>query len=241
MPWRSDRRDPAQTHILDTALARARRVGPEGVAVFDLDSCLFDPRPRQQAILRDHAARGGPAWLTQVQPEHFVDWHLDQTLRRAGVPEDQLLAHLEAVRRVWTFGFFSGDFLHLDHPLPGAVDFVSAVASAGLTLVYLTGRDHWMAGATGRALHAAGFPWGEPHRLMVKPDPSLDDTQFKAGALEAVAQLGQVCLFFDNEPANVNVFAARHPEALVVFVDTDHSPRPERPDPALPVVNGFLR
>lgn len=241
MAWRSDRRDAAQTHVLDSALARARRAGPRGVAVFDLDSCLFDPRPRQATILADHAARGGPDWLRAVRPEHFEDWHLDRTLRRAGVPGDQVEAHLAEVRRVWAWGFFSGDYLYLDPPLPGAVPYVTEVAALGLTVVYLTGRDHWMAGATARALAAAGFPWGEPHRLMCKPDPTLEDAQFKAGALEAIAQLGQVAVFFDNEPANVNVFAARHPEALVVFVDTDHSPRPDRPEPSLPVVSGFLR
>jgi len=45
----------------------------------------------------------------------------------------------------------------------------------------------------------------------------------------------------DNEPANVNKFHDRHPDAQVVFVETDHSPRPDEPHSDLQWLRGFLR
>jgi hypothetical protein len=74
----------------------------------------------------------------------------------------------------------------------------------------------------------------------MKPDARADDTTFKEGALAAIAELGRVVLYLDNEPANVNVFKRVHPEALVVFVETDHSPRPDEPHPDLPWLRSFL-
>ena len=86
---------------------------------------------------------------------------------------------------------------------------------------------------TEASLRAWGFPYDvDRTTLLVKPDFRQDDTAFKEAALEIVAALGHVVLYLDNEPSNVNLFRRRHPEALVVFVETDHSPKPVEPDPA---------
>jgi hypothetical protein len=69
----------------------------------------------------------------------------------------------------------------------------------------------------------------------------MDDTEFKESALETIATLGEVVTYFDNEPANVNLFAARHPSATVVFVETDHSPKPIEPAAEIPWIRSFLR
>ena len=76
---------------------------------------------------------------------------------------------------------------------------------------------------------------------MVKPEIHTDDTEFMNTALNRIAELGQPVLFLDNEPSNVNRFRERHPEALVVFVETDHSPKPDEPHPEIPWLRNFSR
>ena len=99
-----------------------------------------------------------------------------------------------------------------------------------------------MEAGTQAALVGYGFPFGvERTSLMVKPDARTDDTNFKAEAIERIDTMGRVVLYLDNEPANVNLFRRRHPEALVVFVETDHSPRPDEPDADIPWLRSFYR
>ncbi len=76
---------------------------------------------------------------------------------------------------------------------------------------------------------------------MVKPDFKTDDTEFKDTALKAIAEMAQPVLFMDNEPANVNKFRDRYPSAQVVFVETDHSPRPDEPHESLAWLRSFSR
>lgn len=228
-----------QDAALDAAVALA---GPGAVVVLDLDGCLFDSRPRIIHLLRELAGRPGFLELYAVEPQHFVDWDLRATLLRAGV-EAERAAALAVEGQAWfNEHFFRSERVLHDHALPGAPPFVWSLYQAGATVVYLTGRHEDMRPGTERALAGAGFPWARPRvHLLMKPDARTDDTQFKAEALREVRLWGPPRVFFDNEPANVNLFAAAHPEALVVFVETDHSPRPDQPAPGLPWVRGFLR
>jgi hypothetical protein len=122
--------------------------------------------------------------------------------------------------------------------MPGAPAFVRDLHAAGLDVVYLTGRDVSMRPGTEEALRRFGFPTGERARLITKPDATLEDTAFKEAAIETIS--GDVVLYLDNEPANVNVFRRLHPHALVVFVETDHSFRDIEPDPEIPWLRTFL-
>ena len=125
--------------------------------------------------------------------------------------------------------------------MPGAVALVRQVRAAGCQIVYLTGRDHSMREGTEDSLRNWGFPYDAPDcHLFTKPDARLDDTAFKEQAMEVLATLGSVVLYLDNEPSNVNLYHDRHPDALVVFVETDHSPRPVSPHPALPWLRSFV-
>jgi hypothetical protein len=222
------------------AQIRERATGG-GVAVFDLDGCLFDTRPRQVRIFREFAARYGFWELHQVEEQHFLDWDLEKTLRRAKVSEDFLQNHYPALRDFWKDCFFSSAYVHYDAAMPGAVALVRAVQAAGCQIVYLTGRDITMRGGTEAALRIFGFPYDqEKTHLLTKPVADLDDTLFKEQAMEVLAQLGSVCMYLDNEPANVNVYHQHHPDALVVFVETDHSPKPIEPAKALPWLRSFV-
>ncbi|MCK6504825.1 hypothetical protein L6R53_15715 [Myxococcota bacterium] len=230
---------PEQDAVLDRLRARPR---PGDVAVLDLDGCLFDNRWRQVQILQEYAGHRDLPELYGVRVEHFRDWSLSRTLLQAGVDPDRVHALRDDLRAFWAERFFDGDYVGLDHPMPGAVRLVRALLGAGAHPVYLTGRDRGMHDGTARALARCGFPApGEAATLLTKPDPAVADEAWKADALGQVCAMGTPTVFLDNEPVNVNLFHDRFPAALVVFVSTDHSFRPDRPHPALPAIRGFLR
>lgn len=228
-----------QDVVLDAVSAVAR---PGAVAVFDLDGCLFDTRPRIVHLLRELAGRPGFLDLYAVEAKHLVDWDLGASMRRAGIANERAEALLPEAQAWFSRRFFTSECVLHDHAMPGAPQLVWSVFTTGMSVVYLTGRHEEMRAGTADALSRAGFPWARPGvRLVMKPDFRTDDTAFKGEALREIEQLGPPVLFFDNEPSNVNLFADRHPQALVVFVETDHSPRPDRPQPSIPWVRGFMR
>jgi hypothetical protein len=232
-------RSAENTALLSRIVQRARS---GGVAVFDLDGCLFDTRPRQVRIFREYASQKQALALYQVQEEHFKDWSLPTTLRNAGLGEAFIEAHGTALREWWSKRFFTSTYTRYDHAMPGAVELVQEVQAAGAAVVYLTGRDETMKEGTEDSLRAWGFPLGAGEAtLLVKPDDRIEDTVFKEQAMEVIAQLGKVQIYLDNEPANVNLFHHRHKDALVVFVETDHSPRPIEPIAAIPWLRSFMR
>ena len=241
MSWAPLHTSPEQAAVLAAVLDRARATGPGHVAVFDLDGCLFDTRQRQVHILREYGARQDVLPLFRVHVDHFVDWHLPSTLRRAGVPAEVISTHKEPLLRFWWDRFFASDYQLYDEAMPGAVQLVRAVHEAGLFCVYLTGRHHDLRPGTEQSFRRFGFPYDiERTRLITKPHIDDDDTQYKRDALAEIHTLGEPVLFLDNEPSNVNAFADDCPDALVVHLKTDHSPRPVRPYAHLPSLFGFL-
>ncbi len=237
---------PLETSKTDLALVRrivdhARTHGRGWVAGFDLDGCLFDTRPRQVHIFRELASQRGWAALTRVNAEHFLDWSLRNTMANAGLPTSWIDDKYPVVRKFWEDRFFAGEYVLYDHAMPGAARLVRAVHDAGLEVVYLTGRDIKMRLGTEEALRRFGFPYDRPAAtLLTKPTFEMDDTEFKHSAMETIGRLGEVAIYLDNEPANVNLFRDRHPDALVVFVETDHSPKPVEPAAGIPWLRSFL-
>jgi hypothetical protein len=218
------------------------RAAPGAVCVFDLDGCLFDTRYRQVHLFAQLGALIDAPDLSRVRVEHFEDWDLAATLRRAGIATDQVDALMPELRAWFMEHFFTSRAVGLDHAMPGGARLVRACSRRGAHIVYLTGRHTPMREGTERALLEWGFPWQDGgSTLLMKRAASTSDTEFKADALGLLQRLGQPAVFLDNEPSNVNLFHARFPDALTVFVRTDHSPRPIVPDPSLPVVRGFLR
>jgi hypothetical protein len=75
----------------------------------------------------------------------------------------------------------------------------------------------------------------------MKEDALLGDDAWKALACARVERLGRVVAAFDNEPAHVNLYAERWPDALAVHVDTDHSRRPIEVLARVPSILDFTR
>lgn len=227
-----------QPAILLAALARARAAGPAGIAALDLDSTLLDNRPRQAAILRDYGRAAGVPALRGAGPQHFTSWDLSQALRNAGLVEEEARRHAGLFRAFWDERFFTNRYCELDVPVPGAPEFVRALARTGIRIVYVTGRPATMRPGTLHVLRAFGFPRPDGGRvvLLMKPGDALRDDAWKAIAREEVEGRGTPVLALDNEPAHVNAYARAWPRALAIHVDTDHSGRPVAVDPSVPSV-----
>jgi len=231
-----------QDALLDRIIAHAQSQGDGGVGVFDLDGCLFDTRPRQVKIIREYASMHDALDLYCIEARHFTDWSLATTMRNAGVPEDRIQSIKKEVADFWAKRFFRSDYVVHDHAMPGAVDLVRRCHEAGLKIAYLTGRDLTMRAGTASAIESWGFPLdGSDSQLFTKPTFEMDDTEYKDQALLSIAEMATPVLFLDNEPANVNKFRERFSESLVVFVETDHSPRKDEPQAEIPWLRSFSR
>ena len=224
--------------LLSQILVRIRdsqsRAG-RSLVVFDLDSTLFDVSPRTQQIMHDFAAEA--EWrdrypqtveiLKQLQI-HSTDWGIKTALIRHGLHTHPVDFH-QAVRQYWIDRFFTGDYLHCDRPLPGAVAFVQQVESTGARVVYLTGRDLGsMYEASKMVLQSHGFPEAE---LVLKPEKGSDDALFKVDWFgEQKLETYDPIYFFENEPLNIEPISHRHPRVQIVFVESTHSGKGEASD-----------
>ena len=219
------------TSLLDTIEERVVALAAAGqrpVVIFDLDDTIYDTKARVRQILRDCGAQIGDARLLQVERSH-VHYELDRTLVAAGFSEAEAQGPLgRQIQRAWSRRFFHGDSYALDGLIPGAVDYVKRLQSAGATVVYLTGRKEVWRPQCLAVLRAQGLP--EAH-LYMKPDaapgaPKLATEDFKEAATKGpIAALGTLVAAFDNEPGNVNAFRrALPPEASAVWLDTLYKP-----------------
>ncbi|HEY6561534.1 MAG TPA: HAD family hydrolase [Polyangiaceae bacterium] len=212
--------------------------------LFDLDGTLIDNRPRTCAIFRQLAGRWQnpypelAAGLAAAVPERLV-FSARENLTRVGVEDpDRVLEALE----YWKEHFFRDELLCHDVPAPGALTFAQKTYDAGATLVYFTGRDlQNMAVGTLKNLRDSGFPIAVPGvELVLKPDASTHDFEYKKVMMREVERGGEVVAAFDNEPANCNLFKRSFPRADVYLLDTGHLPGAPELDPEVRVVGSFL-
>ncbi len=236
-----DRRQ--QRLILDEVEAAARAAGGGGVVVFDLDSTLYDNRPRQARILAEYGEAHGVTALCGLSPERLGSWSLADAMRAAGVEEPVVQQHRAAVKRFWGARFFTSEYCLLDEPLAGARDYAVAVRATGVQVAYVTGRDTGMGEGTRRCFARDGFPLpdGSAVHLLLKPSGGEGDDDWKVTAGARVAALGRVVAAFDNEPAHINSYRARFPEARCVRLATDDSGREVPLAPGVVSIADFAR
>lgn len=227
--------------ILNQILTRARAASAKGVkslAVFDLDSTLFDVSPRLKRILVDISASGDFRTRFNPQLSHFGgieiqqrDWGLADALSRRPFPEPPPAEFFEEVRKYWRRHFFSNEYLEFDIPYPGSIDYVRELHEAGTDIAYLTGRDvERMGVGTLHVLKKWNFPVDERAQLVLKPHRSMDDGVFKSDWFAQLpdGEYGPVW-FFENEPVNVNALRKAVPAIEIVFFDSTHSRQEEAP------------
>lgn len=238
--WRSGARSPEQTRVLREVADRvgaavmAAGKGPMPVVTFDLDSTLFDNRPRQLAILSAFAQAHGLGGVDALTIEDVDGWRVAELVPRLSGGSPDLAS---SFKPFWRDRFFTSEFCRHDVALPGASEFVREVERAGAQIVYLTGRHEDMRQGTADSLKEGGFPVGT---ILMKPTFEMTDTQWKEIAVARLRETGPVVASFDNEPTHVNRLKSAFPDAVVVWLRTDHSPETEPVAGGTPSVCGFL-
>ena len=241
--WNSSAKTSLQTLVLEEVIRRVgeatlRRPVPQPVVTFDLDSTLFDNRPRQLAILSDFAKAKG---LTGADELDFTDidgWRVVDYVSRLGGVAGREAELKNEFKTFWRDRFFTSEYCLFDHPLPGAGAFAMEVEQTGAKIVYLTGRHEAMRHGTAKSLQAGSFPEGF---LLMKPTFEMTDTQWKEIAIPQIRGMGEVVACFDNETTHVNRLFAAFPNAYVIWLCTDHSPEAEPLPDGTPHIEGFLR
>jgi hypothetical protein len=231
--------------VLRSVVDRVRRQAARSpaVVVFDLDGTLMDNRPRVVAILHElalvwWAAHPVAAAACARAQADDIGYGFLANLRRLGVVDPAL--HEEGLA-FWKERFFQDPHVKHDVEIPGARAYVKACYAAGAVVVYLTGRDlPNMALGSFASLRDLGFPIGViGTELVVKPTFDMPDADFKREVAPELSRLGTVIAAFDNEPANVNLFLAAHPDAQGIFLDTQYAPDPVTLDPRAQVIASF--
>lgn len=215
----------AQT--LERVLALAAKAGPRGVLVFDLDSTVFDNRPRQARIVREYGTLKGIASLATCQPFHFTSgWDLRAAMTGSGMPQAEVEPQYAELKKFWAERFFTSEYCRDDIEIVGAPRFLHACVKLGAQVIYVTGRHEAMREGTVACLVKCEMPApGGLVKLLMKPTLKENDDAYKRVAHAQVGLLGTVIAAFDNEPTHVNDYAAKFPEAMPVHLATDHSGR----------------
>lgn len=216
--------------FLNEILKKVSELGAQKLrtlAVFDLDSTLFNVSTRTQTILSEFAELHQIEKLKNVEVKQ-EDWGIKEALLRAGYTLETDLEMLKTLRDFWSERFFSNEYLHYDVPYLGAVSFVQALEDAGCEIKYLTGRDYArMHKGTVEVLNKWGFPLKE-NSLFLKPEKTQDDELFKHDWFRDFDMKPfKKIYFFENEPINVNAIIGSYPEIEVVFLDTTHARKQE--------------
>lgn len=228
-------------HHVESTIAQ----GDIPVVIFDLDDTLIDTRQRNLRIINDFINGEDISIRFPLEVEKLkslllsdIRYNLADTLKVKGVVDEGFVKEISSF---WLTNFFSNQYSATDKPNPGAAKYVRKLQLAGAIIVYLTGRDvPRMREGTIANLKKLGFPLDNNAVLMMKPIATMDDLAFKKEALQTISKLGKVVGAFENEPANINLLHSSYPEAISVFLDTIHSPKPIEPDAGIEWVKNFM-
>ncbi len=219
---------PHQVQVLQSVLDRvsveAVDGGPTPLVVFGIDGALFDSRPRILQVLFDYAdeVEGDAPEVAHALRSLTLDrvhYLLSETLRECGIHHAELV---RSVTSFWRERFHTDEYVVLDEPTPGAVDYVRAIHDAGGGVVLLSGRDvHGMLLGTVQSLRDHGLPIAEVGvELVLKPDATLDTEAFKRQVLPKLSQRGEVVAAFDDQVSTCELARSIFPNASVALVDT---------------------
>ncbi len=235
---------PAETSkLLGAIIVAAKEHAPKSIVAFDLDSTLLNNSPRQSQILREYGKSAGVEPLCQSAPAHWDSWDFKAPMVRAGLSEFQAADHLEPFTEFWRRRFFTSEYCQVDVATPGAPEFVNELVRAGAQICYLTGRQEDMRDGTVACFKREGFPipGSESVYLWMKPTLDEHDDAFKLASYKELKKRGTVVAAFDNEPTHINGYKETFPDAAVVHLDTDCSPRPVKVQSGIPSVKNFER
>ncbi|MCY4513044.1 MAG: HAD family hydrolase [Bdellovibrionales bacterium] len=216
---------------------------PHPVAVvFDLDSTLFCVKWRTEGIIKD--AVQTPAFIKnfsemteqfqQIQV-HPKDWSLKDIFKRHGL--DPNTPASKTIQKFWSKYFFQNDYLHLDRPYEGSVEYVNLLHKTGGHVFYLTGRNKpYMGKGTVRSLKKWNFPLETENHLILKKDPAFEDSVYKLEELKMLKNKFQTILFFENEPVILHMVHKYLPDIKMFWIDSAHSGKKSGPPDHIPAI-----
>jgi hypothetical protein len=206
------------------------------IVVLDLDSTLYEVRPRTFQILKEWKEDSKvPAQFKNALDRmeiSSVGYSLKDTFRSLEINWADFFASDEFhnAKSFWSSRFFSSEYLKFDHAYEGAAEFCKALRKEGAELIYLTGRDEKNMGEGTRSnLERDGFPLDDKTHMMLKKSPQDSDVEHKKMAAEWINKRGTVVASFENEPANLIALYERFPQSMHIFVDTICSDHPAQP------------
>ena len=213
---------------LRDVLEKARAAGSKGLLVFDLDSTVFDNRPRQSRILREYGTARGLAALAACETEHWNSgWDLKAAMLACGLSAAEADKHYTDAKHYWGERFFTSEYCVDDVEVPGAPQYLDAAVKTGAQVVYVTGRHEEMRAGSVKCMEKCKMPVpGGKVALVMKPTLRESDDIYKLQAHAQLAKMGTVIAAFDNEPTHANDYAKQFKEATVIHLATDHSGRP---------------
>ena len=228
------------------AIHIAEQKKEQSLFVFDIDSTLFCMKHRTQAIIRDclkdsEFCKKFPEYLNTIKRVEVTetDWSVEDIMLRYGFPPDE--PFVSVVKKIWRKGFFSNDYLHLDKPYKGCVQYLQHIHKLGAKVYYLTARNHaTMYEGTIQSLRKWGFPLENEKYLTMKENPEMQDAVYKAGYLKKWTKQFDTILFFENEPVVLNEVYRAVPDVYLFWMNSTHSQREEPPKNALPLDMNYI-
>lgn len=219
---------------IDTIIQSARSDRKKLAALIDIDSTIMDTAARNLQILREAAPliREITDIAQQLSIEDMGYNLADDIERKQLVP-----LHAEVRSRLmafWRERFFTNEYLLLDHPYPGAREFVWKLMERDLDIVYLTGRDEpGMREGTLASFRKHKLPVDRGTSFYFKPDFQTPDLDFKKSAFNQIQRDKHIILAIENEPTNANAMLKAFPDASILLIDSICSPHAEQPHPNL--------
>ena len=213
---------------LKAVLEKAHQAGPKGLLIFDLDSTVFDNRPRQSRIVREFGKASGLAALETCSEKNWESgWDLKAALLSCGLSQQLADQHFKAAKNFWGARFFTSAYCLDDVEIPGAPQYLHAVVKTGAQVVYVTGRHEEMRSGSVQCMEKCGMPVPGPGvTLLMKPNLRESDDAYKVQTHARLDTMGTVVAAFDNEPTHANDYANKFTKAIVIHLATDHSGRP---------------
>ena len=209
------------------ATRELRSKNRRSLAVFDLDSTLFNVSTRTYQILLEFAELYHLPALKTVGVL-ASDWGIKEAVLRAGFTIEKDREMLSQLRDFWRERFFSNEYIHYDVPYAGAISFVLELSESGCDILYLTARDQARMGkGSAEVLKKWGFPCAEG-QLILKPERTIDDELFKNDwFLQFDRSPFSKIYFFENEPVNINAVSKSCPDIEIIFLETTHARKQE--------------
>lgn len=211
--------------LLDRITVVSQSGGRPPIVIFDLDETLIDTGPMKTRITREFLSRRNvrETWPREAAlAQDFLrapkwGYSMSAALRSIGAENREFL---DKFRQFAAERFFSDEY-KLEHvAIPGAPEYVREAKRRGAVIFYLTARRNSEREGTVASLDKLKIPVPDDKQVFLTVKEKEQDTpEYKMSQLDRISAMGQVVGGFENEPQNANIFKARFPDALIVFVD----------------------